>query len=262
MTPRALVEQAARIGLDALALTDHDTLDGVPEALEAGAALDVEVLPAAELTVAVGRAKVDVLAYLVDPEDRALGAMLEEMQAARLRRLDKMLARLDEVGYPVSEDEVRRYSDNHIIGRPHVAQALVDRGHASSLEDAFDRVIGAGKPGYVPKEKLDAAHAIDVVHGAGGVAVLAHPVLVGPWLEAIVEALVADGLDGIEAYYPQHDRHQVSRYEALARKHGLLVTGGSDYHGENKSDRQLGHVFEGRPAPYSCVEGLRGRAGG
>lgn len=267
LTPTELVDQAVELGLVALAVTDHDTIGGLAEAQDAAARYSLAFMPGVELSVEDEGGRFHLLGYGFDPQDGHLGETLKHLRESRAKRNALMAQRMADLGLPVTMDDVRAEAgeDAEVIARPHFAQALIKKGVVSSVKEAFDRYLSTGKPLYLPKEVLTPADAIQMLHAAGGVAVMAHPGLVPlseSALEARVEALAHDaGLDGIEAYYSQHTPAQTARYLALAQRLGLLVTGGSDFHGMPKPHVPLGIVFEGHPAPQSVLEALRARVG-
>lgn len=235
--PERVVEKAARAGIVAMALTDHDTIEGVPIAARAAAARGIELIPGVEISVdADDGAERHLLGYGIDVADEALSAALAENVAARDERLTRMLAALAREGVHLTADEVRAEAAGN-VGRPHVADALVRKGIVRRRQDAFDRWLGDGRCAHVKKKNLDAARAIALVHGAGGVAVLAHPGR--RWDPALIERLVRDGLDGLEAWHPSHAPSQVRALEEMASRWSLLLTGGSDCHGDDEGEQNL-----------------------
>lgn len=253
LVPAELVRQAAALGLQVIALTDHDTTAGVAEALRAGAELGVEVIPAVEFGTTVEAGELHLLGYGIDVADVTLQQVLEELREGRRRRVERIVARLNEAGVPIALDEVRALAGEGAIGRAHVARVLVQRGLASSIDEAFARFLSRGRPGYVSRPGLTAEEAIDAVHAAGGVAVLAHPYSVVD-LERTLPRLVADGLDGLETFYANFDELQRAALAVLAARFGLLPTGGSDFHG---IDNQEGRVLGSAPVPLATVDELR-----
>jgi len=254
-TPEEMVRRAARIGLDAVAVTDHDTVAGVEPALRAARLVGIEVLPGVELNATEGDREIHIIGYLVDLLDPDLVRLLEELRIARCRRLEKMVRRLRAAGVDVTLSRVRELAGRGSPGRPHVARAVVESGHAASISDAFARYLGPGAPGYVERYRVTPRQAINLIKNAGGVAVLAHPGLIGD--ENIVFRLARAGLDGIEAYYPEHSPAQRRRLVELAGHLGMVVTGGSDAHGPgSESSAGLGEVT----VPYEAVETLKRRA--
>ena len=268
LSPAQLVDRAADLGLAALAVTDHDTLGGLPEAAQAAFRRGLAFVPGVELSVEDEGGRFHLLGYLFDPDDAALNDHLKRLRASRARRNAQMAEKMAALGLPVTLDDVRAEAgeDADVIARPHFAQALMKKGVVSSVKEAFDRYLSTGKSLYMPKEVLSPADAIALLHRAGGIAVMAHPGLIALGDDALaqrVESLAQTaGLDGIEAYYSQHSPAQTARFLALAERRGLIVTGGSDFHGAPKPHVPLGVVYGGKPAPAALLDTLRARAKG
>jgi 3',5'-nucleoside bisphosphate phosphatase len=238
--PAEVVARAAAAGLGALALTDHDTVAGVAEAADAlppGLAL----IAGMELSCRRDGHSVHMLAYLFDPEHPPLAAQTRAIRESRVERAKAMVARLNELGVPVSWDQVIRIARGGVIGRPHIARAMIEAGVVDSLDEAFTaRWIGPGGRAHVRRYALDPAEAIALVHDAGGVTVLAHPFAVTRgWMvpEDLIAELASAGLDGVEVEHPDHDQVQRDVLRAVARRLGLVATGGSDDHGALTGDR-------------------------
>lgn len=265
LTPTELVRKAAGLGLSALAVTDHDTIGGLTEALTAAADAGMEVVPGVELSVEDDGGRFHLLGLLIDPTNAALLGTLEEIRRSRAARNAQMAQKMEALGLPVTMDDVRTEAgeDAEVIARPHFAQALIKKGVVGSVAEAFDKYLSTGKPLYLPKQVLTPKDAIALLHGAGGVAVMAHPGLVpldDAALAERVESLAAEaGLDGIEAYYSQHSAEQTERFLSLARRLNLIVSGGSDFHGTPKPYVPLGVVYEGRAADPELLETMRTR---
>ena len=265
LSPTELVTKARGLGLAALAVTDHDTVAGLAEAREAAQAVGLELVPGVELSVEDDKGRFHLLGYGFDTSSPELAETLTALRVARAARNEQMAEKMKELGLPVTLDDVRAEAgeDSEVIARPHFAQALIKKGIVNSVQEAFDRYLAAGKPLYLPKQGLTAHEAIALLHRAGGVAVLAHPGLIpqsASALAARVETLTqSDSLDGIEAYYSQHSPADTERFLALAARLGLLVTGGSDFHGTPKPHVPLGVVHGGGPASYSLLTALHGR---
>ena len=267
LTPTELVQKAAGLGLSALAVTDHDTIGGLGEALGAARDAGIEVVPGVELSVEDDGGRFHLLGLLIDPDDGTLLGTLEEIRKSRAARNALMAERMAALGLPVTMDDVRAEAgeDAQVIARPHFAQALIKKGVVGSVAEAFDTYLSTGKPLYMPKQVLTPKDAIALIHRAGGVAIMAHPGLVplgDDALAARVEGLASEaGLDGIEAYYSQHSVEQTARFVTLAEKLGLVVSGGSDFHGTPKPHVPLGVVYEGRAASPRLLDALRARRG-
>ncbi len=258
-SPAELVGYARGRGIRVLGVTDHDTVAGIPAAVaEAGRHGDIEVVPGVELSSSVDGHEVHLLGYFVDPGDRPFLDRLAALAAARRRRVERMAARLAEIGAPITADRVFALAGPGTVGRPHVARALVEAGHAADVPDAFDRFIGTGRPGYVPREPVTPEDAVALVLAAGGVPVLAHPYGTGD-PEAIVARLVPIGLLGLEAEYGAYRPEARAELRALADRYGLVTTGGSDFHGPMvRSERDLGAP----EVPVATVDRLRSLARG
>ena len=252
LSPRKLVEKAASEGLWALGLTDHDSVAGLDEAWEACRGLPLTFVPGVELSTDRAEADCHILGYFVDHRHprlvRALSAFLEERRA----RGELMVQRLRELGIPISWERVQELAKGGIVARPHVAEALLEAGYVSSRQEAFDRYIGHGRPAYVTRSKLSPEEAVHLIRAVHGVPVLAHPTFADPdhdfaaelaqqipypFLESLCEA----GLLGLEAYYTDYSPELTARLRELAQHYGLIVTGGSDFHG-NPEGPALGSV--------------------
>lgn len=231
LPPAEQVAWAKEQGLAAIAITDHDTIAGWDEALEAGSALGIEIVPGCELSTEVEKAEVHILAYYFDRAEPAMVELLQRMRGGRRARAAETVAKLHQLGYTqISLDSILA-AGGESVGRPHIAQALLEAGIVRSKQEAFERFLTSGKPAYVPRPKLTPAEAIQIIHGAGGVAVLAHPGLVKN--DRVVREILALGIDGIEAYHSDHSDAQRQFYARWGLDLGLIVTGGTDSHGPN-----------------------------
>lgn len=235
LRPSALVELALLRGLTALSITDHDTAEGTGEALAAAGDTGLEVVPGIELSVVNNGRHLHLLGYYIDQDNSEMNGALADIQAARITRNGRIIEKLRGLGLEIAMSEVEAKSAVGQTGRPHIAQVLVEKKIARSMDDAFARFLKRGAVGYVPRLVLDAERAITLIRGAGGIAVLAHPVTIDNSLRMIpeiVEQLVGAGLGGIEVYYPIHSTRNQKQLSALASRYDLVVTGGSDYHGD------------------------------
>lgn len=253
LPPTAVVEAAHAAGLAALALTDHDTMAGVPEAQAVGARLGVRIVPGVELSALHLEREIHMLALHLERSDE-LESQLAGFRAGRIRRAEEMVAKLRELGAAITMDAVLVHAGRGAVGRPHVARALVDSGFVRDQREAFDRYIGNGRPAIVAKEALYAADAIDLVHAAGGIAVFAHPGRDGT--RAVIEPLVSYGLDGLEILHPSQSGEDMARLGALAHHFDLVSSGGSDWHGTTDGFRTLGQMH----VPYTVLEQQEARA--
>ncbi|MFN8590531.1 MAG: PHP domain-containing protein [Thermomicrobiales bacterium] len=258
LSPAALVEEAAARGLQVLALTDHDTVAGIAEAKDAGARHGVAIVPGVELSVSLDAGgEVHLLGYFVDSDDPALLAGLAGYAQAREERMERMVDRLRRIGAAIAVERVRELAGRGTIGRPHLARALIEAGHAADFNDAFARYIGRGRPGFVPRPRVEPDDAIALVRRAGGVPVLAHPFSAGG-VEDALDRLVPVGLLGMEVDYGEYIPEERETLRAIAARRGLIATGGSDYHGPDRREhRELGSV----PVPLAAVAALRDAAG-
>jgi len=236
LSPTQLVAEAARRGARAIALTDHDTTAGLSEAREAGAKYGVTILAGIELSAWIGR-EVHILGYFVDPAHPELVAVTDRQRTGRERRARAICARLGELGMPLDPEPIIAGAEGN-VGRPHIAAAMIAAGYARSNQEVFDQWLGNKSPANVPIERLSAADAIDVIHAAGGVAVLAHPG-VDDFTDEL-PALTDAGLDGIEILHPAHGKDTIERFRDLALRYDLAQTGGSDFH-RPESPVKIGH---------------------
>ncbi|HEY5912180.1 MAG TPA: PHP domain-containing protein [Verrucomicrobiae bacterium] len=253
-TPRQLALQARRLGFGTVALTDHDTVEGCLPAAVACEAAGLEFLSGTELTAEQDGHEIHILGYCVDVENRRLLGEIGKFQNVRQSRIREMVARLNRLNVPLEAEAVFELANCRSPGRPHVARALVDAGLVSSLDEAFHRFLKKNRPAWVPKFKMSAAHAIDLIHEAGGVAVMAHPGL--NRTDEVIPSMVEAGLDGIECFHTKHSTATSEHYLELADRFHLLVTGGSDCHGYSKGKPVMGSVR----LPYQHVERLKARA--
>lgn len=230
--PAELVARARERGITALSVTDHDTAAAIPQAAEAARDVGLEFVPGIEITSVWNQKDVHVLGYFFDDRSDELAAFLGAARAERVERARLMVARLAALGVPLNFDKLMAAGTHSApaIARPAIARALVEAGHVSDIGDAFERYLSEGRPAYVPHQGPGPEAAVQVIRSAGGIASLAHP---GPLRQdELIPALVRVGLGAIEAYHSDHSPEMTARYVALARQHGLAVTGGSDYHGE------------------------------
>lgn len=265
-TPTALVLKASEAGLDVMALTDHDTFDGIPEAMEAGRRVGVRVVAGLEMSTDVAGKSVHLLGYGCNTDDPALLAELAAIREGRAGRLPAMCDQLAAAGVPVTmEDVVASSPSARAVGRPHVADAMVARGHVADRAEAFEKYLAEGRPGWVPRYSTDLAVAITLVHDAGGAAVVAHPwsrgnadVITATLLEGLVQGY---GLDGIEVDHEDHDAETRRLLFELGARLGLVRTGSSDHHGAGKKGHDLGCNLT-RPAAFTeLVARIRARGG-
>ncbi len=256
-SPAELMQRAKEAGLRAVALTDHDTTNGIEEALQTAQTLDIDFIPGIEINTDISGGEVHVLGYFIEYQRPAFQATLNVLRDARERRGERMVERLNEEGIHIKWERVRAIAQGS-VGRPHVAKALLEAGYVQSIGEAFDKYIGSGKPAYVPRYKLTPEHAVQLIVSANGLPVIAHPVILPgldilrTWLPALKEA----GLVGLETYYGPYTREDEQALLALAHQYGLIPTGGTDFHGPGIHPTPLG----GRYVPYEAVKQLKAAA--
>jgi predicted metal-dependent phosphoesterase TrpH len=239
-SPEELVARAARCELAAIALTDHDSVEGCAQAAAACDAAGIEFIPGTELTAEQNGNELHILGYGFDIQNAAMLKEISKFQQVRQDRIREMVARLNEVDVPLTEEAVFKLANCRAPGRPHVARAMVEAGLCGSLDEAFDRFLKKNRPAWVPKFKMSAAEAIRLIHQAGGAAVMAHPGL--NRTDNVIPGMVEQGLDGIECFHTKHSPSVAEHYLSLAQRYQLLVTGGSDCHGMSKGKPLIGTV--------------------
>lgn len=250
-TPEELASQAARQQLAAIALTDHDTVEGCERAANACKALEIEFIPGTELTAEHNDNEIHILGYFLDTQNEKLLSEIAKFQAVRQKRIYEMVARLNELNVPLRSEDVFALANCRSPGRPHVARALVKAGLCGSLDEAFERFLKKHRPAWVPKAKISALVAIELIHQANGLAIMAHPGLNRS--DEVIPELVESGLDGIECFHTKHSTATSEHYLEIADKFNLLVTGGSDCHGLSKGKPLIGTI----KLPYQHVEKLK-----
>ena len=249
-----MVAQARLQRLSALALTDHDTVEGCERTAAACAEAHIEFIAGTELTAEQEGNELHILGYLIETENERLLTEMARFQTVRQERIREMVARLNQIQVPLTTEAVFALANCRAPGRPHVARALVQAGLCDSLDEAFERFLKKNRPAFVPKFKMSAAHAIELIHQAGGVAVMAHPGL--NRTDEVIPAMVDAGLDGIECFHTKHSTVIAEHYLEIADRYQLLVTGGSDCHGLSKGKPLIGSV----KLPYQHVEKLKLKA--
>jgi hypothetical protein len=249
-TPEVLVLRAQNCGLACIALTDHDTVEGCARAAAACAAAKMEFISGAELTAEHDDTEVHILGYFLDTKNKVLLDRIAKFQAVRQNRINEMCDALNKLGIPLKAESVFALANCKSPGRPHVARAMVKEKLIGNLDQAFEKYLKKGKPAWVPKTKMSALEGVELIHQAGGLAVMAHPGL--NRTDDIIPDLIKAGLDGIECFHTKHSTVMAERYLEIAEKYDLLVTGGSDCHGFSKKAPLIGTV----KLPYEHVEKL------
>lgn len=252
-TPEEIVRKAAELGLTVLGITDHDAVHGVAPAIGAAEAFPrLTVVPGVEINTDVPDGEAHILGYFLDCTNSSLTETLDKLRNSRIYRGRKMVARLKELGVPVDWHRVQELAGSGSLGRPHIAQALLEKGHIKSFREAFDRYIGRNGPAYVEREKITPEGAVELILKAEGLPVLAHPFTI-PDPEAMVAALKKVGLVGLETYYAGYDAVETRRLQALGETYGLIATGGTDYHGlDNTGETTMGQT----DVPQTAVDEL------
>ena len=259
MSPTDLVKLAKECSLKAISLTDHDTIDGLDEFMEAGKQYGIEVIPGIEFSV-VSTGETHILGYNIDYKYEEFYSALDRVKKLRLENNVRTQNALQALGFDVTVEDVRKISPVGNIGRAHFARVMADKGYASSVKEAFALYLDKGKPGYNSLRLLTPEDAITLIKNAGGKAYLAHLHLTkmeGKELEDYLIRLKEAGLDGIEGYYTEYTPEMQDTYQALAKKYGLLLSGGSDFHGANKPHIKLGEGYGNLKIPYSLVQNLK-----
>lgn len=249
-TPEQVVEIALKKGIKVLAIADHDTTSGYDEALKYVSEEELTLVPAVELSTAQNGTELHILGYLINHENPAFARRTKEFRQDRLLRGERIVEKLNEQGIELSMDTVRRIAGKSTLGRPHIADALVEQEYVRTFNEAFARYLGLHAPAYVPKFHITPEQGIQIVHEAGGVAVLAHPGTLDR--DDLIPELASMGLDGIEAIYPLHSYHVAKKYQTMAADLGLFFTGGSDCHGRPDSRMAIGSVT----VPKQCYDDL------
>ncbi len=260
-SPEEIIVLARQSNITVLAITDHDTMEGCPEAIMAGKRYGIEVITGIEISCMHANLSLHMLAYGINLNNTNLQEKIFRLQQGRLERNQKILANLNKIGIKINEQELADYSVHGQIGRPHIAGLLIKKKVVSSMGQAFRNYLGQGKPAYADRFCFNTNEAIKFIHEAGGVAVLAHPGQLDPIMRIqtqLIPELIELGLDGVEVYYPTHSKKIQRALHQLAKKHDLLLTGGSDYHGANRpKNNGLVSTSGINSPPYSLVEPLK-----
>lgn len=260
-SPSEIIKAAENIGLSAIAITDHDTVEGSAQALSDLQSHCVEILPGIEISADFPSGSMHILGYLIRVDDLSLRQTLKIVQEARAKRNLRIVKNLRELGIDMKYDEVIEVSGGGQVGRPHIAQVLVHKGVVQSVDEAFKTFLKKGGPAYVSRYRLPPSEAIQTILRAAGIPVLAHPFTLNARNERELERILVDlkqaGLKGVEVYYPDHGSRSKAQYKRLALRHGLLMTGGTDFHGAAKPEVHLGVGKGDMRIPYRLVEELK-----
>jgi len=256
-SPREIVSLAQKQRLKAIAITDHDTVDGNEEAIKAGKEIGLEVIPGVEISVDWDRRPIHILGYYIDWKNKKLEAELQNLIEFREERNPQIIKKLNLLGLNISYDEVKMMAGEGTVGRPHFAQVLIEKGYVKNGEEAFKKYLRRGAPAYVEKKRLSPQEGIQLIRNSGGIAVLAHPFAIEDINDRKMEQFIIQfkpkGIEGIEVFYSMHTTQQTLQLQAIAKRHNLLMTGGSDFHGELKPKIFLGRGFGHMRVPYELV---------
>ena len=259
-TPAELIAMAEERGVRALALTDHDTVGGIDKLLAAAESSTVEAVPGIELSAECDRGTMHILGYFIHHTQPALLEKLEKVRLGRDERNHEILKKLNKLGYRLTWTDIEEQAGCDVVGRPHIAGALVELGLVKSKKVAFDRLLGKGRPGYVDRYHYSSEECIDIIRAAGGVSSLAHPATIhlsDPKLRVLIGELKEQGLDGIETYYAEHRPDKRKKFMGWAEELDLVCTGGTDFHGGNTPDLKLGTGFGQLRVPDEVLDQLK-----
>lgn len=260
LSPSELVEEAQKAGLAAFALTDHDTTGGIAEARAAAKNTDVELIPGIELSTSYKDKEVHMVGLFIDEKNPLLSEHVLRFQNSRKNRNLEMYEKLREEGFEISKELLQEMFPGAVLTRAHVARFLLEKGFIKSMQEAFDKYIGDGCRCFVPREKVTPGQAIELIHAAGGCAILAHPAIYhmsDQRMRELLDDCKANGLDGIEAIYSTYQPGDERYIRRLAEEYGLKISGGSDFHGSNKPHIRLGHGTGHMHVPYEVLQNLR-----
>lgn len=259
--PSEAVVKAAALGLEAIALTDHDTASGVAEASASGKELGVEVVPGIELSSDYRDNNIHILGYFIDPEAPALQRVMDWIRAERVERNEILVRRLADDGFDISVEELHRLYPGAVLGRPHMAELLMKKGYVSGVQEGFDRYLGEGSKYYLPKRRIPMARAVETILDSGGIAVLAHPLQYRYPLDEVTEMIEyakSLGVAALECYYSEHTAEDERLLLGMAERYGMGVSGGSDYHGTRKTHISMGSgTNHNLSIPYEVLEDLK-----
>jgi len=265
LAPADIIDHAQKLELAAIAITDHDSVDGSKEALQIGIPPSLRFLTGVEISAAnppffPGSGSFHILGYDIRLDHSDLNQTLNKLQDARKNRNPEIIKCLNKLEFQISLDEVKKEVADGQLGRPHIAYAMMKKGFVASIDEAFDKYLGAGKPAYVDKFRIECGQAVNIIRDAGGVPVLAHPALLNiknkQELDILLQNLIKIGLGGIEVYYPGHSPRQIRQYTEMATKYGLLMTGGTDFHGTITPKIKMGSGTGDLFVPYTLYKDL------
>jgi predicted metal-dependent phosphoesterase TrpH len=250
-TPLELIKKAKSMDLACISLVDHDTIRGIKPTQELARLQDIELIPGIELSSEYEGLEIHILGYFINDENPRLLEKLAFLKKNRIERAYKILRRLEDLGIKLKAETIFEFAKNGVVGRLHIARAMLKQGLIGSIKEAFDKYIGDRSPAYITDFKLNPYEAIDLIKAASGIPVLAHPYILGR--DELIGDFAKAGLMGLEVYYPEHTKEMIQRYLGFAKEYGLLLTGGSDCHGEAKPQVRIGSI----KIPYALVEELK-----
>jgi len=259
-SPKELVTLAKSEGIEAIAITDHDTIEGVPEALEAGEKIGLEVIPGVEISIDHQPGSMHVLGLFLDIKNKKLIEYLTGLQTSRSSRNPKIIEKLNELGLAISMEDVQKISGGGQVGRPHIAAALLQDGYVSSNQQAFDKYLKKGAIAYFERNRLTREETVDMIHGAGGLVILAHPHTLGvngSSFSYLMSELKEVGFDGLEVFYNSHSQTDEDRLMKIVDKNGFIISGGTDFHGQNKPSIKLGVGYGNMAIPYEVLQEMK-----
>lgn len=259
LTPRELIRYAEKKELSVIALTDHDSVDGIKEAMDEAENRNIELVPGIEFSAA-DDTETHIIGLFIDPDNEILLKTIKKLKDSRRRRMEDICAKLQTIGFDITHEEALKIAGGTFVGRAHIAKLMVEKGYCKTIRECFDKYIGLGKPAYSEKNELTATEAVKAIRAAGGLAFLAHLNQTGydtDKLKSLLSVLKEAGLNGIEGYYPEYTKNHVSEYRALAEKLGLALSGGSDYHAEMKPHIEIGVGTGSLRIPYYVYENLK-----
>lgn len=252
-SPEELLDKAKTVGIEILGISDHDNLAAIKEATEIGKRLGIEIIPGVEISTDLKDKEIHILAYFIEPDNEELERYLTFFREERLKRAERIIRKLNILGLNITISDVLEKAQNSAVGRPHIAQALLEKGEVSSYYEAFNKYIGNGCPAYEKKVHLSPQSAFKIISDAGGLSFIAHP---GYMPEAILKELITAGVDGIEVIHPSHSPQQIRFYRGIVNEYFLLESGGSDFHGGKRDDEEnLGKIYTN----INVVEAMRQR---
>ncbi len=261
MTPAEVVREAQKAGLAAIALSDHDTVDGIEEAMAEGERIGVEVVPAIEFSV-LSKTETHILGYYIDYENPELRQIMKEVVDLRIQRNHVTCARLNELGFDITLEEVRALAPNNFVGRAHFARVLMDKGYIKTVKEGFDKYMSVGKYAYCEQQRLSAKDAIELIEKCGGISFLAHPHLTklsDDELRGFLVELKSYGLSGLEGYYTDYTPEMQEKYQSMAKELGLMISGGTDFHAQMKPHISIGTGTGNMKIPYSVLESIKSK---